>query len=84
MGIHQIIAPADHIQSAAAGAAGFPAQSEADALEAALADMTATFSADFIHGRLGERHNTFEHRSRVLRQMAGQLATMRGRETGPS
>lgn len=51
--------------------------SEADALEAALADMTATFSDDFANGRVGKRHNTYEHRSRVLRQMTGRLAAMR-------
>lgn len=50
---------------------------ETDALGAALADMTASFSTDFADGRIGQRHNTFGHRSRVLRQMAGQLATMR-------
>jgi hypothetical protein len=39
--------------------------------------MTAAFSSDFVNGQLGERHNTYEHRSRVLRQMEGRLATMR-------
>ncbi len=79
MGIYQIITPADRGQPAPNAATGF-AGSEADALEAALADMTATFSANFVDGRIGERHNTYEHRSRVLRQMAGRLALMRARD----
>ncbi|HEY0622791.1 MULTISPECIES: hypothetical protein [unclassified Sphingomonas] len=79
MGIYQIITPTDRGHSAPNAATGF-AGSEADALEAALADMTATFSANFVDGRVGERHNTYEHRSRVLRQMAGRLALMRARD----
>jgi hypothetical protein len=79
MAIYQIIAPADRRQSAPVAATGL-AGSEADALEAALADMTATFSANFVDGRIGERHNTYEHRTRVLRQMTGRLAAMRARD----
>lgn len=55
--------------------------SEADALEAALRDMTESFSGDFIDGRVGQLHNTFEHRSRVLRQLTAKLAVMRSEET---
>lgn len=79
MGIYQIIAPTDGGQPALATATGSAAL-EADALEAALADMTAAFSSDFVAGRVGERHNTYEHRSRVLRQMTGSLAAMRARD----
>lgn len=79
MGIHQIIAPAEGDQSVPVTAPGFPG-SEADALEVALADMTAAFSSDFVNGRIGARHNTYEHRSRVLRQMTGRLASMRARD----
>jgi|GEM_PF-1802466 len=56
------------------------APSEADALEAALRDMTESFSGDFIDGRVGQLHNTFEHRSRVLRQLTAKLAAMRSQE----
>lgn len=79
MGIYQIIEatcggkPAPVTATESAG-------SEADALEAALADMTAAFSDDFVNARVGERHNTYEHRSRVLRQMTGSLAAMRARD----
>ena len=76
MHIHQIIASADGGQSVPVTVPGVPG-SEADALEVALADMTAVFSSDFVNGRIGARHNTYEHRSRVLRQMTGRLAAMR-------
>ena len=79
MGIYQIIAPTDDGQLAPIAATGLDS-SEADALEAALADMSAAFSSDFVNGRVGERHNTYEHRSRVLRQMTGNLAAMRARD----
>ena len=35
-----------------------------------FATMQAGFAADFAEARMGQRHNTFQHRSRVLRQMA--------------
>lgn len=79
MRVHQMIVPADVEQSASITMSGLPG-SEADALEAALADMTAAFSSDFVNGRVGEHHNTSEHRSRVLRQMTGSLAAMRARD----
>lgn len=68
------------IAQPAANRATSPAGSEADALEAALADMSAAFSSDSVNGRVGERHNTYEHRARVLRQMTGSLAAMRARD----
>lgn len=79
MSIHQVSAPADGEQPASITVAAVSG-SEADALEAALSDMTAAFSSDFVNGRVGEHHNTFEHRSRVLRQMTGSLAAMRARD----
>jgi hypothetical protein len=57
--------------------------SEIDALDAALQDMTAAFSSDFASGLIGQRHNTFSHRTRVLRQMADDLALMRARDLLP-
>ena len=79
MNIHQMIAPANSEQPASVIASG-GSGSEADALEAALSDMTAAFSSDFVNGRVGEHHNTFEHRSRVLRQMTESLAAMRAHD----
>jgi hypothetical protein len=50
------------------------ASPQADALEAALADMTADFSSKVADGRVGQRSETSAHRSRVLRQIAGEFA----------
>ena len=38
---------------------------------AGLAAMRAGFESDFAAGRVGRHHNTYEHRTRVLRQLAG-------------
>ena len=37
---------------------------------AGLAAMRALFESDFASGLMGQRHNTFAHRSRVLRAIA--------------
>jgi hypothetical protein len=58
--------------------------SKADALEAALTDMNATFSSDLVSGRVGQHHNTYEHRTRVLRQMEGRLSVMRDADASHS
>lgn len=52
-------------------------QLEADALEASLRNMSASFSRDYVAGLMGVRHNTYQHRARVLRQLTAQLAAMR-------
>lgn len=80
MGINQMIAPVFDKQPSAKVSGIAPRRSEADALEAALGDMAAAFSSDFIGGLVGKRHNTFEHRSRVLRQMTAELASMRAQD----
>ena len=56
--------------SAGAGTKDLPAvPSEAEALR----DMGALFISDFSSGRVGEHHNTFQHRSRILRQLKAKL-----------
>lgn len=35
----------------------------------ALAAMRAQFLSDFSNGRMGQHHNTFQHRARILRQL---------------
>ena len=56
--------------SAGAGMKDLPAlPSEADALR----DMGALFISDFASGRVGQHHNTFQHRSRILRQLKAKL-----------
>ena len=37
-----------------------------------LAAMRARFLADFAGGSMGQHHNTYQHRSRVLRQQTGE------------
>ena len=79
MGTHlEIMEPAANAQSPG------PGTDEANALEAALCAMTETLSSDFIDGRVGRHHNTFEHRSRVIRQLAAKLAIMRAQEVAPA
>lgn len=79
MGIRHMIAPQGNHSSASALTVALQG-SQADALAAAIADMTTTFSADLVSSSIGQRHNTYEHRSRVLREMRGALATMRARD----
>jgi hypothetical protein len=51
---------------------GSPAGSpEAEAAASGrLPAMRARFLADFTSGRMGQHHNTFQHRERILRQLA--------------
>lgn len=37
-----------------------------------LAAMRAKFVADFTGGTMGQHHNTYQHRSRVLRRLAAE------------
>ena len=46
-----------------------PALADPETADARLTAMRADFLADFADGRIGRHHNTFEHRSRVLRQL---------------
>ena len=41
-------------------------------LDTQVRRMSGTLSCDFANGRIGERHNTFEHRSRLLRQLTAR------------
>jgi len=80
MGIHQIISPAHKDALPLAGRASDPwASQDVDALEAALSHMENSFSSDFVEGRMGARHNTFQHRARIIRQMTHQFDEQRGR-----
>jgi len=40
--------------------------------------MSGTLSCDFANGSVGERHNTFEHRSRLLRQLTARRDSVAG------
>jgi hypothetical protein len=41
--------------------------------EEALRDMASLFISDFANGRVGQHHNTFQHRARILRQLTAEL-----------
>jgi len=73
---------ASRINARDAVASAVSQRDEADALEAALADMMTVFCSDFANGLMGQRHNTYGHRSRILRQMAGRLTAMRAEDGG--
>lgn len=46
---------------------------DADDLAEQLRLMSATLAQDYANGRVGQRFNTFAHRSRVIRQMTAEL-----------
>ena len=52
--------------------------SEVEAFEGQVRSMETTLASDFAGGRIGQRYNTYEHRSRVLRQQQAKLDEMRG------
>lgn len=76
MGIHSVITGTD-MRTPASLTDPAALQLEADAMEATLRDMSASFSRDYVAGRMGVRHNTYQHRARVLRQLTAQLAALR-------
>lgn len=39
-----------------------------------VASMDSRLSADLANGKVGAHHNTYEHRSRVLRKLRGRIA----------
>ena len=49
-----------------------PTRATAASLDAQVRRMSGTLSCDFANGRVGERHNSFEHRSRLLRQLTAR------------
>ena len=49
-----------------------PIPATAASLDAQVRRMSGTLSCDFANGSVGERHNSFEHRSRLLRQLTAR------------
>jgi len=62
----------------------FPNSLSADlpALDAQVARMSGTLSCDFTNGRVGQRYNTYEHRTRVLRQLTARRDFVRAAQAG--
>jgi len=50
---------------------------EVEAFEVHVRSMESKLASDFAGGRMGKRYNTYEHRSRVLRQQQAKLDEMR-------
>lgn len=49
-----------------------PVPTDLASLDAQVRRMSGTLSCDFANGNVGERYNTFEHRSRLLRQLTAR------------
>jgi hypothetical protein len=49
---------------------------EVDALDSQVSRVARALASDYSEGRTGIRYNTFQHRSRVLRQMRARLEAM--------
>ena len=59
-----------------------PMVGELEGLATEVSLMASTLSRDFADGRVGTRYNTYEHRSRVLRQLTAKLDAMREQKAG--
>jgi len=49
-----------------------PLPTDLAAMDDEVRRMSGTLSCDFTNGRVGERHNTFGHRTRLLRQITAR------------
>jgi hypothetical protein len=49
---------------------------KAEALASQVSLVARVLASDYAEGRVGTRHNSFQHRSRVLLQMRAQLEGM--------
>jgi len=49
-----------------------PIPADLAALDDRARRMSGTLRCDFANGRVGGRHDTFEHRSRLLRQLVAR------------
>lgn len=48
-----------------------------DPLATEIDRLTKTLASDFANGRVGKRYNTYQHRSRVIRQLTACRTAMR-------
>lgn len=58
--------------------AGPESMSQQEALREMVRLVGKTLLTDFTNGFVGEHHNTFQHRSRVLRQLSNRLLAQTG------
>ena len=64
--------PASEGEPAAGPALAQPAEHASLPAAHGLTAMRARFMVDFTGGRIGQHHNTFQHRQRVIRQLTAQ------------
>jgi len=55
-----------------------PTPTTVASLDVQVRRMSGTLSCDFANGSVGERHNTFEHRSRLFRQLTARRDSVAG------
>jgi hypothetical protein len=60
-----------------------PLPTDLAAMDDEVRRMSGTLSCDFANGRVGERHNTFGHRTRLLRQLTARRGRIARAESGP-
>ena len=59
-----------------------PIPADLPALDEQVRRMSGTLSCDFANGRVGQRHNTYDHRARMLRQLTARRDALRQTMTG--
>lgn len=59
-----------------------PIPADLASLDDQVRRTSGTLSCDFANGRIGERHNTYEHRARILRQLTARRDGLRLTMTG--
>jgi len=58
-----------------------PSITTIEELSEQVSRLTASLNYDLVNGRVGEKHNTYAHRSRVLRQTKAKLDLMLENQT---
>lgn len=59
-----------------------PIPADLPSLDDQVRRMSGTLGCDFANARVGQRHNTYEHRSRVLRQLLARRDSVRAAQAG--
>ena len=59
-----------------------PIPADLASLDDQVRRMSGTLRCDFANGRVGQRYNTYQHRSRVLRQLTALRDSMRAAQAG--
>jgi len=57
----------------------YPHPADLAELDDQVRRLSGTLSSDFANGRIGQRHNSYEHRARMLRQLTARRDRVRER-----